>query len=80
MIRPRAPALRRRQVSWIIRQRLTRLLTCSAHAATRNASIGSLLAAHESSASGLAGWHDDLDLVEHECQEAQILEQTTARR
>jgi hypothetical protein len=29
MIRSRTPAFRRRQVSWTIRQRLTRLLTCS---------------------------------------------------
>jgi hypothetical protein len=51
-----------------------------AHAATRDALMGGLVAAHESSASGLAGWHDDLDLVEREYQEAQILEQPTARR
>ena len=50
-----------------------------ADAATCNASIGGFLAAREGSAAGLAGWHDDLDLVKHERQEAQILEQPTAR-
>jgi len=51
-----------------------------AHAATRDASIGGFLAAREGSAAGLAGRHDDLDVVERECLEAQILEQLTARR
>jgi hypothetical protein len=51
-----------------------------AHAATRDASIGRFLAAREGSAAGLAGWHDDFNLVEREGQEAQILEQLTARR
>jgi hypothetical protein len=46
-----------------------------AHAATRNASIGSFLAAREGSAPWLFRRHDDLDLVEREGQEAQILEQ-----
>jgi hypothetical protein len=50
-----------------------------ADAATCNASIGGVLAAREGSAAGLAGWHDELDLVERERQEAQILEQPTAR-
>ena len=51
-----------------------------AHAATHDASLGGFLAARERSASGLAGRHDDLDLVEREGLEAQILEQLTARR
>jgi hypothetical protein len=51
-----------------------------AHAATRDASIGRFLAARERSASGLTGRHDALDLVERKRQEAQILEQLTARR
>jgi hypothetical protein len=50
-----------------------------AHAPTGDASIGGFLAAREGSATGLAGRHEDLDLVERECQEAQILEQATAR-
>ena len=50
-----------------------------ADAATCDASIGGFLAAREGSAAGLAGRHDDLDLVERERQEAQILEQPTAR-
>jgi hypothetical protein len=50
-----------------------------AHAATGNASIGGFLATREGSAAGLAGWHDDLDLVERERQEAQVLEPPTAR-
>jgi hypothetical protein len=50
-----------------------------AHAATGNASIGGLLAAREGSTAGLADWHDNLDLVERERQDAQILEQPTAR-
>ena len=50
-----------------------------AHAATCDASIGGFLAAREGSATGLAGRHDDLDVVERACQEAQILEQSTAR-
>ena len=51
----------------------------NAHAATRDASIGGFLAAREGSATWLAGRHDDLDVVERECQEAQILEPSTAR-
>jgi hypothetical protein len=51
-----------------------------AHAETCDASIGRFLAVRESSASGLAGWPDDFDLVEREGQEAQILEQLTACR
>jgi hypothetical protein len=50
-----------------------------ADAATRDASIGGSLAAREGSAAGLAGRHDDLDLVECERQEAEVLEQPTAR-
>ena len=50
-----------------------------AHAATCDASIGSLLAAREGSAPWLAGRHEDLHLVERERLEAQILEQPTAR-
>jgi hypothetical protein len=34
----------------------------------------------EGTAPGLPGRHDDLDLAEHERQEAQILEQATPRR
>ena len=51
----------------------------NAHAATRDASIGSFLAAREGSATWLAGRHDNLDVVEREGQEARILEQSTAR-
>jgi len=50
-----------------------------AYATTRDASIGGFLAAREGSAAGLAGRHEDLDLVQRECLEAQILEQSTAR-
>ena len=50
-----------------------------ADAATCNASIGGFLAAREGPAAGLAGWHDDLDQVERERQEAQVLEPPTAR-
>jgi len=50
-----------------------------AHAATRDAPICSFLGTREGPASGLPGRHDDLDLVEGERQEAQILEQPTAR-
>jgi len=50
----------------------------NAHAATRDAAIGGFLAAREGAAAWLAGRHDDLDVVERECQEAQILEQSTA--
>jgi hypothetical protein len=45
-----------------------------AHAATCNAPIGGFLAVDWGSASGLAGRHDDLHLVERERLEAQILE------
>ena len=51
-----------------------------AHAATRDAPIGSFLGAREGAASRLPGRHDDLDLLEGERQEAEILEQPTARR
>jgi len=51
-----------------------------ADAAARDAPIGRFWAARESSASGLTGRHDDLDLVERKRQEAQRLEQLTARR
>jgi len=51
----------------------------NADAATCNAAIGGFLAAGEGSAAGLAGRHEDLHLVERERQEAQILEQATAR-
>jgi hypothetical protein len=50
-----------------------------AHAATRDAPICSFLGAREGPASRLPGRHDDLDLIEGERQEAQILEQPTAR-
>jgi hypothetical protein len=50
-----------------------------AHAAPRDASIGGLLAAREGSASGRAGRHDDLDLVEHKRQEAEVLEPPAPR-
>jgi hypothetical protein len=50
-----------------------------AHAATRDAPIRGFLRAREGAASRLAGRHDDLDLLEGEGQEAQILEQPTAR-
>ena len=51
-----------------------------AHAPTGDAPIRGLLRACELPSSRLPGWHDDLDLVECEGQEAQILEQPTARR
>jgi len=50
-----------------------------AHAATRDAPICSFLGAREGPASRLPGRHDNLDLIEGERQEAQILEQPTAR-
>jgi hypothetical protein len=50
-----------------------------ADAATCQASIGGFLAAREGAAAGLAGGHADLDQVERERQEAQVLEQPTAR-
>ena len=49
------------------------------HAATRDAPIRGFLRAREGAASRLPGRHDDLDLVECERQEAEILEQPTAR-
>ncbi len=51
-----------------------------AHAATRDAPIRGFLRACEGPASRLPGRHDDLDLLQGEGQEAQILEQPTARR
>jgi hypothetical protein len=66
-------------VLWTIRQRLTRLLTCSMRTrrrATRR--LAAVWAAGEGSASWLAGRHDDLHLVERERLEAQILAQPTA--
>src|SRR5688572_31705 len=51
-----------------------------AHTATRNAPIRGFLRAREGTASRLPGRHDDLDLLQGEGQEAQILEQPTARR
>ena len=51
-----------------------------AHAPMRDAPIRSLLGAGELPSKRLPGRHDDLDSVERECQEAQILEQPTARR
>jgi hypothetical protein len=51
-----------------------------AHTTARDASIGSFLGAREGAASRLPGRHDDLDLIERKRQEAQILEQPTARR
>jgi len=50
-----------------------------AHAPTRDASIGGFLAAREGSAAGLAGRHEDRDVVQRACLDAQILEQSTAR-
>jgi hypothetical protein len=50
------------------------------YAATRDAPIRGFLHAREGVASRLPGRHDDLDLVECERQEAEILEQPTARR
>src|SRR5262245_17442634 len=51
-----------------------------AHATARNPSIAGFLHSREGSAPWLFGRHDDLDVVEGERQEAQILEQPTARR
>ena len=50
-----------------------------AHAAPCNASVGGFFRPGESSAPRFLGRHDDLDLVGRERQEAQILEQPTAR-
>ena len=50
-----------------------------APATARDAPIGGLLRPREGAAPGLPGWHDDLDLVERERQEAQILEPPAAR-
>jgi hypothetical protein len=50
-----------------------------AYTATRDTPIGSFLGTREGKASRLPGRHDDLDLVERKRQEAQILEQPTAR-
>jgi hypothetical protein len=50
-----------------------------ADAATREASRGGFWAAREGSAAGRAGWHDELDLVGCERQEAAVLEPPTAR-
>jgi hypothetical protein len=51
-----------------------------ADAATREASIGGFFAACAGSAAWLAGWPDDLDVVECARQEAPLLEPPTARR
>jgi hypothetical protein len=51
-----------------------------AHPATRDAPIRGFLRAREGAASRLPRRHDDLNLIEGEGQEAQILEQSTARR
>jgi hypothetical protein len=51
-----------------------------AHAPAGDATIGGFLGARQGPAAGLPGRHDDLDLVECECQEAQILEQAAPRR
>jgi hypothetical protein len=80
MTRSRTPAVRSRLVSWTMRQRLTLLLTCSMRTATRDASIGGSLGAREGTASRLPGWHNDLNLVQRQRQEAQILKQPAPRR
>jgi hypothetical protein len=49
------------------------------HATARAAPIGGFLCPCESPAPWLPGGHDDLDLVEHEGQEAEILEPPAAR-
>ena len=51
-----------------------------AHPPAGDAPIRRFLPAREGSASRLSSRHDDLDLVERQRQEAQILEQPTARR
>jgi hypothetical protein len=51
-----------------------------AHAAARDAPIRGFLRPREGTAARLPGRHDDLDLLQGEGQEAQILEQPTARR
>jgi hypothetical protein len=51
-----------------------------AHAPTCDAPIRGFLRTREGTASRLPGWHDDLDLIQGEGQEAQILEQAAARR
>jgi hypothetical protein len=51
-----------------------------AHPTAGEAPIGRFLCAREFPSSRLPGRHDDLDLLQGESQEAQILEQPTARR
>ena len=51
-----------------------------AHAAAGDTPIGGFLGAREGSSSRFAGRHDDLDLREHKCQKAQILEPPAACR
>jgi hypothetical protein len=50
-----------------------------AHTSARDAPIRGCLRARKSTATWLPGWHDHLDLVTRERQEAQILEQPAAR-
>jgi hypothetical protein len=50
-----------------------------AHATACNVSIRALLPAREFASPRLAGWHDDLDMVERKGQEAQLLEQAATR-
>ena len=74
------PAFRRRQVSWTIRQRLTRLLTCAMRTRRRAMRrFAAFCARVRARAPRLLRWHDDLDVVEGERQEAEILEQPAAR-
>ena len=49
-----------------------------AHATSGDASIRGLLRASEWTSPGLARWHDDLDMVERERQEAELLAQPAA--
>ena len=48
------------------------------HATARDAPIGGFLGSCERAAPRLLGGHDDLDVVEHEGQEAEILQQPAA--
>src|SRR5262245_29498836 len=80
MTTSRTPAFRRRQVSWTMRQHLTRLVTCSMR--TRRRAMRRVVAfcARQGTASRLPGRHEDLDRLQGEGQEAPILAQPTARR
>src|SRR5882672_1072495 len=79
MTRSRTPAFRRRQMSCTMRQRLTLLLTCSMRTRWRAMRRFAAFCAREGPASWLPRRHDHLHLVERERQEAEILEQPTAR-